>query len=241
MRDHIDGVPLKVRSLRELQEIESHEVVKVLPHALVVGEVDAVVEASKFEYDLDDLGLVLAREAVMRLPTENSLDALEDHLRTDRVLRRVRAGIEVDVLLRQDEDCLVRLDRLLLAVLVYLFNSLLNVAPHVGRVITVEVDELLGEHRLAINVVRIILVRHARVAVTGDRVEVVLVSLVSDEVDGLVHVDLGVLSLVVFLVTSEDSVVGDLHEINLHESALARLLQLVHHSVRHGSVLLADA
>ena len=47
MREHIDSVSLEVGAMRELQEIQSHEVVEMLPHALIVGEVDAVIEASE--------------------------------------------------------------------------------------------------------------------------------------------------------------------------------------------------
>ena len=50
----------------------------------------------------------------------------------------------------------------------------------------------------------------------GDGVKVVLVSLVSDDVDSLMHADLRVLSAVLFLVAREDAVVRDLHEVNVH-------------------------
>lgn len=188
----------------------------MLLHEIVVGEVAAVVQASELENNLDNLWLVLTGEAIVRLPSKDSLDALIDHLRTDRVLGCVRATIKVDMLFRQDQNCLVGPDRLLLAILVRLLDCLLDVAPHVGRVVTVEVDELLGQHWFTVHGVCSVLVGHARVAVARDGVQVVLVGLVSDDVDSLMHVNLGVLRAVLFLIVRQDAVVRDLHEIHLH-------------------------
>ena len=188
----------------------------MLPHAVIVREVDAVVEASELKDDLDYLRLVLTRETVVRLSTEYSFDTLVNHLRTNGILRCVRVTVKVNVLLGQDKDCLVRPDRLLLAVLVRLLNGLLDIAPDVGGVVTVEVDELLLEHWLTVQWVRHILVGLARVAGAGDGVKIVLVSLVSDDVDSLMHANLRVLSAVLFLVAGKNAVIRDLIEVDLH-------------------------
>lgn len=156
----------------------------------------------------------------MRLPAKYSLDALVNHLRADRVPRCIRARLKFSVLLRQDQDGFVWLDRLLLALLVSLLDSLLDVAPHIRCIVTVQINELLGKHGLSLDSVRCILIGDARVAVACDSVQIILVGLVPDDVDGLMHVYLGMLSAVFFLIAREDAVVRDLHEVDFHQRAI---------------------
>ena len=68
-----------------LHEIEEEYVIEETVHLFLVFEVDAVVQLGELEDNLDCLRLVGAAETSVRLSAENSLAALEDEMRTDRV------------------------------------------------------------------------------------------------------------------------------------------------------------
>lgn len=43
VRERVYGALLEVRSLRKLQEVETDEVVKMLPHLIIIGEITAII------------------------------------------------------------------------------------------------------------------------------------------------------------------------------------------------------
>lgn len=68
-----------------LHEVKEEYVIEETVHLFLIFEVDAVVQLGKLEDNLDSLRLVGATETSVGLPAENSLTALEDEMRTDRV------------------------------------------------------------------------------------------------------------------------------------------------------------
>lgn len=68
-----------------LHKIKEEYVIKETVHLFLVFEVDAIVQLGELEDYLDCLRLVGAAETSVRLPAENTLAALEDEMRTDRV------------------------------------------------------------------------------------------------------------------------------------------------------------
>jgi len=92
---------------------------------------------------------------------------------------------EVFVLFWHDQNCLVVLDLLRLVCLV---DGLLDVAPHVRSVVSVQIDELLEHQVFELNVLRKwheILLRKIFLATRfGDLIKIRLICILPDYVDG---------------------------------------------------------
>lgn len=179
---------------------------------MVVVQVHAVVELGEFEEHFDDLGLVVTAQAVMLGAAEYPLNALVDHFWADRILAVVQAGIERRVLLRQNENSFELL-RLLFEIC--FLDCVLYIGPNVRSVVSIQVNDLLlllGQ-KLALRGVIVFIL--AFVALLGDGVQIILVSLAPDDVDGFVHANPRVLLTVSLLVLGQDAVVRNLDKLNL--------------------------
>lgn len=77
-----------------LHEVEHQHVVEVTINLVHVFEVDAVVQLGELQNDFDDLGFVVSAEAAVGSPTEDSLAALEDQVRANRVLSLVESLVK---------------------------------------------------------------------------------------------------------------------------------------------------
>ena len=115
---------------------------------------------------------------------ENSLDALVDHLRADRVGRMVRRGIEILMLLWHDQYCFIVLH---FTVFTSIYDSFLDVGPNIRCIVPIEVNDLF-----------LVLALILAVALKGNGVQIILISFASYDVDGLVHTDLWVLLAVFY-------------------------------------------
>jgi len=128
-----------------------------------------------------------------------SLDALKHHLGTNWVLRMVETLIEVRVLLRNYYYCFVGL---LSTLRICLFYCWLDVWPNVWSVVAVKVNYLFQ------HVVRIyILVFVLWLTLHCNSIKVVLVSLVTDYVDGLMHTNTWMSIAVIFHIRCQYAII----------------------------------
>lgn len=160
----------------------------------------------------------------MLLAVKDSLGALVDHLGADGVRAVVQFGPEVSVLLRDDEDGLVILN---LLIDVRRLNGRPDVGPDVGRVVPIEVNELLLHQLLELDVLREwqeVLLRKIFLATQSrDLVQVGLVGILTNDVDGCVEVGAGVVIAVLLGFAGENVVIGYLHKIELDLGLLVLL------------------
>lgn len=134
----------------------------------------------------------------MAWSSKDSLDALEYHLRTNRVLVVVKLRIEAMMLLWYNYYCLESFDCCTTEGLV---DGGLNVFPDVRGVISIQVNNLFHQHVLVLRVLIVLL------TVTCDCIEVILIGLTSDDVDCLVHACARVGIAVILGSLSQDPVV----------------------------------
>lgn len=163
----------------------------------LIFEIDAIVQLLELQKNLDDLGLVGARQAPVLLSAVYSPSALVEHLRAYWVRGQVPVRGEIRVLLRHKHHHLVLLfaarDR-------GAVDRLPDVLPDVGGVVPVQEDELLAAGKAWPSGCQ---------AVAPDLREVLVVCLWPDDVDGLVLADSRVLTAVLLLVLGEKDVVRD--------------------------------
>lgn len=95
-----------------MQKVQAGHLVEILLQIRVILEVHAIVETSEFENHVNDLVLVLARQAAVALAIEDPLGAFVDHLGSDGIGGVVQFRLEVPGLPRYYQDCLVVLDTL---------------------------------------------------------------------------------------------------------------------------------
>lgn len=149
----------------------------------------------------------------MLLPIKYSFRAFINHLGTYGILTLVQFWREVFVLFRHYQNCLVVLHLLRL---VRLVNCLLDVGPHVRRVVSVQIDELLEHQVFELDVLRKwheILLRKIFLATRfGDLIKIRLICILPDYVDGRIYVD-AMLIAVLLRLGRQYVVVGDLREV----------------------------
>ena len=129
---------MQIWPLSKLEEVQPHEVIEVRLQQLVATQVEAVIKFGELEDDLDNLGLASTAQAAVVLSPKNSLDALVNHLRADRVFCQVPLRLEVRVLLRHNENGFEVLGLLGLG---GLHDGALDVRPDVRGVIPVQVND----------------------------------------------------------------------------------------------------
>ena len=114
---------------------------------LLILKVEIVVQLGELQDDLYGLRFVISGEAAVLSSLENSVAALEDQVRADRVLASVETLVETLLLGKQhDRAVLLRPARLQAELL----DGPLNVTPNVRRVVSVQVDDRLWRGLAAI-------------------------------------------------------------------------------------------
>jgi hypothetical protein len=130
---------MQVGPVSKLQEIQSHKVIKVRPENIVVRKIKTVIQFSKFQDNLHYLGLASGTEACVVLSSENTFDALINHLWADWVLSMVFAWIKVLMHLGDNQHSFEVL---------HFFRAegfgdcTLNVHPDIRSIISIEVNDL---------------------------------------------------------------------------------------------------
>lgn len=220
-----------------LHEVEDQDLVKVAVDLLHVLEVKAIVQLGKLEDHIDHLRLVGTVQATVLLPVEDALAALEDQVGANWVLCAVESRVPW-LLLRQKHNCGV----VLAASGVRIYNGVTDVAPNIGRIVSVEVDNrllLLSHHewlRCAdaapreVGVILTVLLSYVLgvllSAVLSDLIQVILISLSPNDVNDLVEGSFGVVLLIVGQVVTKDAVVRNLAEGHLGQHALPLMVSL---------------
>jgi len=143
----------------------------------------------------------------MRWSAENPLDTFKDHLWTNWVLLVVKTLIEIWVLLRNYDNRFVSLHWISSTCLL---NGLLNIWPHIRCVVSIKINNL--PH---IVFVTRILILSLLVEKECNLIKILLISLVPDNIDSLMHSHTRVSIAVVFGVRSQNFIVTDLDELNL--------------------------
>ena len=98
----INSVLFQPWSTGEVKEIKSYYLIKIFFEGLVIIKLCSIIELSKLEYHLDNLWLVLSREAVVTFATKNSLNALIHHVRANWIKSVVKSWVEICVLIWHD-------------------------------------------------------------------------------------------------------------------------------------------
>ena len=195
---HLDGGGLEVFPHLELQEVKSHEIVKVALQGLVVAKVCSIIELGELQKHLHYFGLVLGAQAVVLGPSEDSLDTLVHHLRADWILMCVQLRIEACMLLWKDQH---RFENFCFHISIGFFNSCLDIWPYIWGVVSVQVNDLFYLEFSILRVFALLL------ALVCDCVQVVLICLPSNNVNSLVHAHSWVSIAVLLLILSQDSIV----------------------------------
>ena len=200
-RQGFDRLRMQVGPISKLEEIQPHEIIKVGSQNFVVWKIKTIIELGKLEDDLYDFWLAGTREAAVIFSPKNSLDALVDHLRADRVGRLVCWGVKIRMLLRNDQYCFVVLD---FTVFTSGHDRFLDVGPNIRSVVPIEVNDLF-----------LVLALILAVALKGNGVQIILISFASNDVNGFVHSNLRVLLAVFYLITGQNAIIADLLKIDL--------------------------
>jgi hypothetical protein len=191
---------MQVGPVSKLQEIQSHKVIKVCPENIVVRKIKTVIQFSKFQDNLHNLGLASGAEACVVLSPEDTFDTFINHLWADWILSMVFAWIKVRMHLGDNQHSFEVL---------HIFRTegfgdcALNVHPDIWSIVSIEVNDLF-----------FIGVIFWCITLKCDGVQIILIGFATDDINGLVHADLGVLLTVFHLITGQNPVVADLLEFN---------------------------
>ena len=180
----------------------------MFPQQIVVIEVCSVIELSKLEYNLNHLWLVCRTQAVMFWSAEYTLYAFVDHLWAYGVLLVIQALIEIWVLFRHNDNCFVCLDGV---GGVCLDDCVLDIRPNIWSVVAIQEDDLL-QVELGLTLVLIL----SLIAVRSYCIKVVLVCLVSDDINRLMHANSWVCCTIFFTVLCQYTIIWNFQEFNLY-------------------------
>ena len=137
----------------------------------------------------------------MILSTENSFDALIHHLWAYWIGRMIQWRLEIRMLLWNDQ---YRFIVLYFTVFTSGYNGFLDIHPNIGSVVPIEIYDLF-----------LVLALILAVALKWNGVQIILISLASDDIYGLMHSNLGVLIAVFYLITGQNAIIAYLLEIDL--------------------------
>lgn len=153
----------------------------------------------------------------MLLSVENSFGTLENHLRTYRILTLVLIRLEVAMLLWNNQYRPEIFDSL---VLVRVYDRFLDVGPDIRSIVPIKVDELFQHYILEINILRkwneFLLGKIFLSTRLGNLIQVLLISVVPDDVNGLVEIGTRMLVTIFLSRCCENIVIGDFEKIKLY-------------------------
>jgi hypothetical protein len=169
----------------------------VLLEHIVIIEIGSIIQLCKFQNNFDHFRLIRGGEAIVGGAAEDSFYAFEYHLGADWILNMIKGRFKIWMLFRNDYYCLESFSMIHTE---SLFNSRLNVWPYIRGVISVKIDYLFY---LVICIVFVVV----GLAIMRNRIQIILICLVTYDINCFMDSHLRMRSTVIFLVTSKDLVV----------------------------------
>lgn len=137
----------------------------------------------------------------MILSSENSLDALIDHLWANWVRSMVQTWLKISMLLWYYEDRFVVLN---FTVFTGSNNGFLDIGPNIWSIVPIKIDDLF-----------LLLGLGWAITLKGNGVQIILISFASDDINCFVHTNFWVLVAVLYLITGQNAIIADLLKIYL--------------------------